>query len=106
VDLCRAWNVAPAPAIENALVKNDALPLIFAGEFDPDTPPDWGRQLLDSMPNAFYVEMRGRSHGAGFSPCGGEITMAFLRAPGSAPAVDCALKTRGADFGPSKESQP
>jgi pimeloyl-ACP methyl ester carboxylesterase len=105
-DLCRAWNVAAAPAIENAPVKSDVPALIFAGEFDPDTPPDWGRQLLESMPNAVYVELRGRSHGAGFSPCGGEITMAFLRAPESPLPVECALKVRGADFGLSRRPQP
>ena len=95
---CRAWNVTAAPAVENTPVKSDVPALIFAGEFDPDTPPDWGRQLLESMPNAIYVELRGRSHGAGFSPCGGGITTAFLRAPGSAPPLTCALTLRGADL--------
>jgi pimeloyl-ACP methyl ester carboxylesterase len=90
--ICRAWNVAPAPAIENEPVKSDVPVLIFAGEFDPDTPPLWGRRLLDSMPNARFVEMRGRSHGAAFNACGAEITLAFLRAPRSPLAVDCALK--------------
>lgn len=101
-EVCRAWRSSPAPAMESAPVKSDVPALIFAGEFDPDTPPDWGRQLLESMPNAVYVEVRGRSHGAGFSPCGGEITMAFLRAPGSPLPVECALRMRGADFGLSQ----
>lgn len=98
---CRAWNVTPSASIENEPVSSDVPALIFAGEFDPDTPPDWGRQLLETMPNALYVELRGGSHGAGFSPCGGEITRAFLRAPGSPPPVQCALELRGADFGSS-----
>ena len=101
-EVCRAWRSIPAPAMESAPVKSDVPALIFAGEFDPDTPPDWGRQLLESMPNAVYVEVRGRSHGAGFSPCGGEITMAFLRAPGAPLPVECALRMRGADFGLSQ----
>lgn len=100
-DVCRAWKVAPAPSVENEPVKSDVPTLIFAGEFDPDTPPDWGRQLLESMPNARYVEFRGRSHGAGFGACGGDLVMAFLRSPGSPLPADCALKLRGADFGSS-----
>jgi pimeloyl-ACP methyl ester carboxylesterase len=96
---CRAWKVAPAPPIENEPVRSEVPALIFAGEFDPDTPPDWGRQLLVTMPNAVYVELRGGSHGAGFSPCGGEITRGFLRTPDSPPSVACALALRGADFG-------
>jgi pimeloyl-ACP methyl ester carboxylesterase len=102
---CRAWNVPPAPATENEAVRSDVPALIFAGEFDPDTPPDWGRQLLETMPNAMFVELRGGSHGAGFSPCGGELTRAFLRAPQSPPPAGCALRLRGADFGLSAKPQ-
>jgi pimeloyl-ACP methyl ester carboxylesterase len=96
---CRAWNVSPAATIQDEPVRSDVPALILAGEFDPDTPPDWGRQLLETMPKAVFVELRGGSHGAGFSPCGGEITRAFLRAPDSPPPVGCALRLRGADFG-------
>ena len=78
--------------------RSEAPALIFAGEFDPDTPPSWGRQLLESMPNAKYVEMRGASHGASFNRCAAETTIAFLRAPRGALEVDCALKMRGANF--------
>jgi pimeloyl-ACP methyl ester carboxylesterase len=105
-EVCRAWNVTAAPAVEDTPVKSDVPALILAGEFDPDTPPDWGRQLLESMPNAHYVELRGRSHGAGFNPCGGSITLAFLRAPDTAPPVGCALELRGADFGLSAQPRP
>ena len=93
-ELCGAWNVKAAPAVENEPVKSDVPALIFAGEFDPDTPPSWGRRLMDSMPNARYVELRGRSHGAGFHRCGTEIVAAFLRAPAAPLPVDCALRMR------------
>jgi pimeloyl-ACP methyl ester carboxylesterase len=99
--LCAAWNVAPSPAEENTRVRSAVPALVFAGEFDPDTPPQWGRQILEGMPAAFYVEMRGRSHGAAFNACGAEIVAAFLRAPSSPPPVGCALALRGADFGAS-----
>jgi pimeloyl-ACP methyl ester carboxylesterase len=96
---CRAWGVAAAPSVENEPVKSDVPALVLAGEYDPDTPPAWGRQLLASMPNALYVEFRGRSHGAGFNACGAQVETAFLRAPRSALLVDCVLKLPGADFG-------
>jgi pimeloyl-ACP methyl ester carboxylesterase len=91
-ELCRAWNVKPAPAMENEPVTSGVPTLIFAGEFDPDTPPAWGRQLLQTMPNARYVEFRGRSHGAGFTACGTEIATAFFRSPSAPLPVDCALR--------------
>lgn len=96
---CRAWNVAPAAAAENTPVASDVPVLVFAGEFDPDTPPAWGRGLLETMPDARYVELRGRSHGAGSSACGSEIAQAFLRAPRGPLPVDCALRMRGVAFG-------
>jgi len=96
---CRAWNVTPAAAVENTSVVSDVPALVFAGEFDPDTPPAWGRGLLETMPHARYVELRGRSHGAGFSACGAEIARAFLRDPRGPLPVDCALKLRGVAFG-------
>jgi len=98
-ELCRAWGVAAAPAVENEPVRSDVPVLVFAGELDPDTPPEWGRQLLESMPNARYVELRGSSHGAAFSRCGAEIVAAFLRDPRAPLPVECALKLRGADYG-------
>lgn len=103
---CQAWDVPSAPPVENEPVKSAVPALILAGEFDPDTPPDWGRQLLESMPSAYYVEFRGQSHGAGFHPCGREITRAFLRAPESPPPVGCALQLRGPDFGASARPTP
>jgi pimeloyl-ACP methyl ester carboxylesterase len=106
VEECRAWNVAKAAAVENESVKSSVPTLIFTGEFDPDTPPGWGRQLMSNMPNAVYVEFRGRSHGAGFNACGTQIAMAFLRAPGGLLPVDCALKMRGADFSLSAAPRP
>ncbi|NOK08916.1 alpha/beta fold hydrolase [Corallococcus exercitus] len=95
---CRAWNVTAAPAVENEPVKSDVPALVFAGEFDPDTPPEWGHRLLGSMPNAYPVDMRGYSHAASFNSCGVSIVKAFLQDPSHPPAVDCALKLRGADF--------
>ena len=92
--LCDAWKVAPVAAVENEPVRSDVPVLIFAGEFDPDTPPQWGRRLLASMPNARFVEFRGRSHGAGFHKCGEKIVVAFLRTPQAPLAADCASRMR------------
>jgi pimeloyl-ACP methyl ester carboxylesterase len=103
--VCRAWNVKPAPPVENEPVTSNVPTLIFAGEFDPDTPPQWGRQLLAGLSKGYYVEMRGQSHGAAFNPCGVQIMTAFLNDPAAAPPVGCALSLRGADFGLSARSR-
>jgi pimeloyl-ACP methyl ester carboxylesterase len=98
-EVCRAWNVDAAPAVENQAVKSDVPALIFAGEFDPATPPGWGRRLLANMPNTSFVEMPGRSHGASFNGCGGKMAVAFITDPTTPLRADCALKQSGPDFG-------
>lgn len=99
VAMCRAWTVTAADPVENTPVASNIPTLIFAGEFDPSTPPEWGRRLLARMPNATFVQMPGLSHGASFNRCGGMMAVAFIRDPAAAPDVVCANRMRGADFG-------
>lgn len=99
VAMCRAWTVTAADPVENTPVASDIPTLIFAGEFDPTTPPDWGRRLLARMPNATFVQMPGLSHGASFNRCGGLMAVSFIRDPTAPPDVVCANRMRGADFG-------
>lgn len=98
IAMCRSWNVAAADPVENTPVVADIPTLIFAGEFDPTTPPDWGRRLLGQMSKATFVEMPGLSHGASFNRCGGLMAVAFIRDPDTTPDVVCANRMRGADF--------
>jgi len=100
-EMCDAWDVAAAPAVENQPVDTDIPTLIFAGEFDPSTPPQWGRRLLANMPKAFFVEMPGLSHGASFNRCGGRMAFDFINDPGAAPVLTCIAQNPGADFGAS-----
>jgi pimeloyl-ACP methyl ester carboxylesterase len=96
--VCDAWNVPPAPATENQPVTSSVPTLIFAGEFDPDTPPAWEQQLIGPLRHAYFVEFRGRSHTPGFFRCGQQVAAEFFRDPEKAPAMDCVLAMRGADF--------
>jgi pimeloyl-ACP methyl ester carboxylesterase len=104
-EVCDAWNVPAAPAVENQPVASTVPTLIFTGEFDPDTPPVWGEQLIGPLSHAYFVEFRGRSHTPGFFRCGQQIAFEFFRNPGKAPAMDCLLSMRGADFGHPAPSQ-
>lgn len=98
-EMCAAWRVSPADAKANQPVKSDVPVLILAGEFDPVTPPAWGRRLLRTMPNARFVQIPGQSHGAMFNRCGGQMTLAFLHDPGAPLSGDCIAKLPGTVFG-------
>lgn len=97
--LCAAagFDAHPDPK-ENEPVRTDAPVLIFAGEFDPATPPAISAAMIANMPNARHLVAPGAGHGAGFSQCGVDITVAFTEAPHEAVDVSCVLKMRGADF--------
>ncbi|WP_346245921.1 alpha/beta hydrolase [Sphingomonas rustica] len=97
-ELCAAWKVKAADPIANVATRTDVPVLILAGEFDPVTPPAWGRRLLRTMPNARFVLIPGQVHGAMFNRCGGQLTIAFLRDPNAPLNADCVAKLTGPIF--------
>lgn len=97
-ELCAAWRVKAADPIANVAPRTDVPVLILAGEFDPVTPPAWGRRLLRTMPNARFVQIPGQAHGAMFNRCGGQLTIAFLRDPNAPLNADCVAKLTGPIF--------
>jgi pimeloyl-ACP methyl ester carboxylesterase len=99
--MCRAWGVSPAPAVENEPVARDVPVLVLSGEFDPDTPPSWGRGTLAHLTHARFVSMPGHSHGAGFNRCGARVEVAFLKDPQAPLDLGCVLAMPGADFAAS-----
>jgi pimeloyl-ACP methyl ester carboxylesterase len=92
---CATWNVPSAPAIENMPVSSDIPALILAGEFDPITPPAWGKQVAENLPNARFIEFTGVGHGVlgqgvlNFK-CSYDILDAFLANPSVQPDSQCA----------------
>ncbi len=98
LETCAAWGVRAAEPSANEAVTSDVPILILAGEFDPVTPPDWGRRLLRTMPNARFVLIPGQAHGAMFNRCGGQLTIAFLRDPGAPLNLECVSKMSGPAF--------
>jgi len=99
-EMCAAWRVAPADSHGNDPVKSDVPVLILTGEFDPVTPPVWGRRLLRTMANARFLEIRGQAHGAMFNRCGGQLTLAFLHDPVAPLPLDCVAKMPDLVFSP------
>lgn len=98
-EICKVWNVPPSGAIENQPVKSNIPALIFSGEFDPDTPPAWGRLTASWFPNSIFYEVKSTSHGAMNSRCTVvEIASAFLKDPASKPDSTCLSNIQPIDF--------
>jgi pimeloyl-ACP methyl ester carboxylesterase len=89
----------PAPdPIEGQAVHSDVPTLIFAGDYDPNTPAAFGRLAAQTLANSHYFEFRGFGHVVLFQqqaaptgppPCAMQVMAAFLDDPSHAPDGSC-----------------
>jgi pimeloyl-ACP methyl ester carboxylesterase len=93
---CAMWNVHNAPAVENAPVSSPVPALILAGQYDPVTPPSWGRLAAAALPNSTFLEFPGIGHGVAFSAsCPLAVLTAFLKDPNARVDGDCTTRMTG-----------
>ena len=88
--LCLIWQVDPAGTIENQPVTSPIPTLILAGEYDPVTPPSYGRWAAETLSNSYFYELPGVGHGViagGACPTG--LMLTFLNSPQKAPDPAC-----------------
>jgi pimeloyl-ACP methyl ester carboxylesterase len=96
---CDAWHAPPAAARENEAVHSAIPTLVLAGEFDPITPPAWGRLVAESLDNGFFFEFPGLAHGIALSgDCPLGMATGFLNAPDQRPASGCVEEMGGPDW--------
>jgi pimeloyl-ACP methyl ester carboxylesterase len=89
-DICQAWEIEPAGPSANQPVISDRPVLILNGEFDPITPPAWGMQAAETLPNAYTFTYPGIGHGAtGVDDCPAGMFTAFLLDPTRPPDAAC-----------------
>ncbi|MCC6617073.1 MAG: alpha/beta fold hydrolase [Anaerolineae bacterium] len=99
VSVCHSWTTVMPASEENAPVVSDIPTLVISGEYDPITPPSWGKMVADSLPNSFYYEIPGAGHGASVGdPCPESLLNAFLNDPTSEPDSSCIADMPTPDF--------
>jgi pimeloyl-ACP methyl ester carboxylesterase len=90
VKLCREWNVPPLGAAADEPVTAEIPTLVLSGQFDPITPPDFGRAASGSIKPSYLFVFPAYGHGALTSGnCPGELIVSFVRDPRNAPAPAC-----------------
>ena len=63
---------------------------MLEGEFDPVTPPEWGKSVADGLSHSYYFEFPAAGHKVGVdNPCADRIMAAFLDDPASKPDSSC-----------------
>jgi pimeloyl-ACP methyl ester carboxylesterase len=90
-EVCKAWPVAPSSPPHGPVISEVPV-MIFSGEYDPITPPEWGRRVRATLANGYFIELAGSSHVAAENPCGGSISHAFFNDPGRLPNTSCAAR--------------
>jgi pimeloyl-ACP methyl ester carboxylesterase len=96
---CDEWQAPAASPNANEAVSSTVPTLVLAGEFDPITPPAWGRMVADSLENSYFFEFHDIGHGVAFSDeCPAGMATAFLDDPASQPASGCIARMDGVDW--------
>jgi pimeloyl-ACP methyl ester carboxylesterase len=101
-DVCSLWPGNEADPEFALPVTSDIPVLVTNGQYDPDTPPKWGRAICETLPNSHYILFPGQSHLPLFQhPNGKQIAMDFLRDPYGRPD-DSVLKRKPFRFYPAR----
>jgi pimeloyl-ACP methyl ester carboxylesterase len=97
--LCQVWTVEPADPVVNEPVSSDVPVLIFAGQFDPIAPPEWGQLAAETLSSSFFYEFPGLGHGVMDSDhCALGIGLQFLDEPTTEPDASCLDHLSGPGF--------
>jgi pimeloyl-ACP methyl ester carboxylesterase len=89
-DVCAAWKEGAPNPIENQPVVSDIPTLVFSGEYDPITPPDYGREAAQTLSKGYFFEFPGIGHGViPSSPCATGMAQAFITDPTVSPDATC-----------------
>ncbi len=98
-DACAVWLDAQPDPREDLPVVSYIPTLVLAGEFDPVTPPEWGRDTTRTLPNSTFLEFPGLTHGViDGGDCPQSIMQAFLDAPGAPVDTSCIAQMPAMSF--------
>jgi pimeloyl-ACP methyl ester carboxylesterase len=97
--VCELWEVDAADPAENEAVVSEVPTLVLAGQFDPVSPPAWGRMAAETLENSYFYEIPGEGQGImAANECGRSIGLSFLDDPTRAPDSSCLADLPPLDF--------
>jgi pimeloyl-ACP methyl ester carboxylesterase len=93
--ICDKWVTKTASPESSLPVSSDIPTLILQGEYDPYSPPSWGRHVYETLSNAYLYVFPGLTH----VPILGEecpisIAEQFISNPNKEPDSSCLMKPR------------
>ena len=89
-DICGSWDSGRSSELKAKPLASGIPTLVLAGQFDPVTPPDWGRAVDSVLSQSYFVEIPAGGHGVlGSGECSMAIAQAFLSNPDQEPDASC-----------------
>lgn len=90
LELCEKWDVRQLGARADEPVTAQVPTLVLSGDFDPITPPPFGKAAAETIHPSYVLEFPAYGHGALTSGnCPNEIIAEFVRDPERAPDAQC-----------------
>jgi pimeloyl-ACP methyl ester carboxylesterase len=87
---CQLWHVQPEPAAQRQPVTSAIPTLILAGEYDPATPPAYGKLAARTLSRSYIFLFPGTGHGVlGRVSCATSMFQAFVERPTEKPDSTC-----------------
>jgi pimeloyl-ACP methyl ester carboxylesterase len=81
-DRCSTFGVTALGSIEEQAVVSDVPTLVLGGEYDPITPPKYGRLAAQTLSRSSFFEFKGTGHGVIYArECGMRMAAAFIASP-------------------------
>jgi pimeloyl-ACP methyl ester carboxylesterase len=75
--VCTVWPRGEVPADVHEPVHSTVPVLLFSGERDPVTPPEFGDRVAKNLPNSLHIVVPRGSHGVS-GPCASNIMVKFM----------------------------
>ena len=96
--ICENWPVPVAEESAKDPLISDIPTLVLEGEFDPVTPPEYGRLVAGYLENGYYFEFAGIGHDVVSSECARRIAGEFIANPVQEPDAACIAEMPGVAF--------
>jgi pimeloyl-ACP methyl ester carboxylesterase len=75
---CAVWPKGAMPADFHAPLTGSVPAMVLEGEFDPVTPPRYGREVVKTLPNARLFVLQGQGHNVIGAGCMPKLVARFL----------------------------
>ncbi len=99
VMVCENWQSGIADPIDHTPVASDVPTLVFAGRYDPITPPSWSQLAAETLGRSYFYEFPANGHGVmRDNLCGLDIGLQFINDPMNEPDASCLEQESAPDF--------